>query len=964
MAASRSQGWQKLVARAPWRGDVLAAYSEYMPPPRLGRKPLGEIDRAQFSDDGWGWNISEYEEAFQLAPGLKILGSELVSRLRHLARREPAHGIAVNKLRDNPYWPEALQRHGAPANERLVVLAACALSRTQDDKGRVRWTLFGGSELGPGRPFWRSFFRSPDLEVPAAEGLATLARLLAAVYGVRERDPGSAGLRILPLAADDPVGEPEILPSWTRPLLFNPRQLEQVRFLLTFRPFASLPQPVQAAYLAGRLALLPFPGALLGWGVASYRRLAAELPRATQLPLLQLFQRHEGPRGLRIPQSGWMHEPSAHQAAPDSSHGPLRNTFRRTHRWARVHRDEDELAVAGPEDHVAHVLFSAAADDVGLYGKPMARNAQLWTVDGRLLLDGPRARRGELERAARTLAGGGQFGYRFFYPPMQVGRYEVYWHRPLVAWASDDDGEAEVMTDGPLGVLTASRSDVAGAPAVELWPHLLDRPEHRAAIAYHARVDAPLPWAMINARKLLEAAAARPGGKLEPSFARAVATLPREEALADWLTALPGRATDPAAGAELAATLASRLGQDSPLAALEALTFGATARRSFEVAYWKLIADLATGHFRNKDNADCVLDPATQKRLRHHQRDLDALADYLLAYYRQLLRPGDRRKGALAGSFPFSWRTDFDFTWSGGWLRNHGGEAEERNVVVVIPGRDRGRAVIMADHYDTAYMEDIYGYDHGGHGPRIAAAGADDNHSATAALMLAAPIFLDLARAGRLAHDVWLVHLTGEEFPADCLGARHLASAFADGSFAVSDRRGKRHEFSATAIAGVYVLDMVAHNNDRVRDVFQICPGQGRASFELAYHAHLANRLWNANAPAWNRRHRHGCRRGQRRGRGRVAPRTALHPILHGEVRPPIDPRSTLYNTDGQIFSDLGVPVVLFMENYDINRHGYHDSHDTLENIDLDYGAAVTAIAIESVARVASGAPLPNADQP
>ena len=26
--------------------------------------------------------------------------------------------------------------------------------------------------------------------------------------------------------------------------------------------------------------------------------------------------------------------------------------------------------------------------------------------------------------------------------------------------------------------------------------------------------------------------------------------------------------------------------------------------------------------------------------------------------------------------------------------------------MVVIPGRDRRRAVIMADHYDTAYMED------------------------------------------------------------------------------------------------------------------------------------------------------------------------------------------------------------------------------------------------------------------
>ena len=54
------------------------------------------------------------------------------------------------------------------------------------------------------------------------------------------------------------------------------------------------------------------------------------------------------------------------------------------------------------------------------------------------------------------------------------------------------------------------------------------------------------------------------------------------------------------------------------------------------------------------------------------------------------------------------------------------------------------------------------------------------------------------------------------------------------------------------------------------------------------------------------------------------------------------------------MFSDAGVPVVLFMENYDINRTGYHDKHDTMANIDLDYGSAVAAIVIESVARAAT----------
>ena len=53
-------------------------------------------------------------------------------------------------------------------------------------------------------------------------------------------------------------------------------------------------------------------------------------------------------------------------------------------------------------------------------------------------------------------------------------------------------------------------------------------------------------------------------------------------------------------------------------------------------------------------------------------------------------------------------------------------------------------------------------------------------------------------------------------------------------------------------------------------------------------------------------------------------------------------------------FSDAGVPVVLFMENYDINRTGYHDTHDTMANIDLDYGAALAAITIETVARAAT----------
>ncbi|HEV3073840.1 MAG TPA: M28 family peptidase, partial [Thermoanaerobaculia bacterium] len=231
--------------------------------------------------------------------------------------------------------------------------------------------------------------------------------------------------------------------------------------------------------------------------------------------------------------------------------------------------------------------------------------------------------------------------------------------------------------------------------------------------------------------------------------------------------------------------------------------------------------------------------------------------------------------------------------------------------------------------------------------------------------------------------DVWLVHLTGEEFPSDCLGARHLTQSLVEGTLrlrtrpdaplgagtgagagpgqaqaqAPGDDQEGWLDLSETRVQGLYVLDMIAHNNDRERDIFQICPGAGLESMWLALQAHLANRAWNRLAPLWNRRARRACKRGRRSADGKSMPALALHPQLRGEVRPQIDPHSTLYNTDGQIFSDAGVPAVLFMENYDINRHGYHDSHDTMENIDLDYGAAVAAIAIETVARAATEAP-------
>ncbi|HEY8021634.1 MAG TPA: M28 family peptidase [Thermoanaerobaculia bacterium] len=949
----------------------MPAYSEFMPAPRLGVRPCGDVDPRLFAaGDPWGWRVTEYEEALELRPGMAQVAAQVLHALGRLGAGEPAPGIGQRQLEGNPCWPEELRRRGAPPHERCVLLLPLALARTQDDMGRIRWTLFGASEQGPERAFWRGFWTAPERELDEALGLAFFARLLAAACGETTTDLRRAGWRLL--AGDGSgAGEPgprlrrtASLPSWTEPFLWQPgRSLRGVRYLLTFRPFARLPAAVRGAYLAGDLHLLPFPGSLLYWGAPAYAELARELPFARQIPLLHSIERHEGPHGLRVPQSGWMHEPrSSGEGAPEASlHGEVRNTYQRTHRWARVHRHEDQLVVGAREDRVARVLFSAAADDVGLYDKPMARNAQIWTRDFHLLLDGPRAGREEIVRAGERLAEGGSFGYRFLYPAMRVGRHEVYWHRPLVAHRTAA-GEPALVADPPLGYLTAydaERPDLSRP--LELWPRLLARPPHVTAVEQLRQVEGAGPGYrrdLVNVRKLLDAAELAGGRPLDPGFARALLTLPREESLADWLAGLAGRAEEPAAVAPLVAALRAALAPAADPGEAEPLTFERTAVRSFETAYWRTISGLATGRFVNKDNADCVLDRATQRRLAHRGRDLERLGDFLLGYHERTIARAGMERRAFAGSLPFRWRTDFDFSWSGGWSRNQTGAAEERDLIVVIPGRDRSRAVVMADHYDTAYMEDVFGYPKRKQGPRLAAAGADDNHSATAALMLGAPIFLDLARVGRLACDVWLVHLTGEEFPSDCLGARHLAGCLMRRELAVETRRGRRRrDLSGARVQGLYVLDMVAHNNDKRRDVFQICPGSGPESLWLAYQAHVANRLWNDRAPEWNRRHRRGRRRGVRSADGRTVPGIALHPRLLGEVRPAIDPRSTLYNTDGQIFSDAGVPAVLLMENYDIDRHGYHDSHDTMENIDLDYGSAVAAIAIEAVARAATEEP-------
>jgi len=60
------------------------------------------------------------------------------------------------------------------------------------------------------------------------------------------------------------------------------------------------------------------------------------------------------------------------------------------------------------------------------------RIASFGREDAHLLLDGPKSRGGKnWGRAAKVVAQGGTFRYRFQFPAMCVVSNEIYWQRPL-----------------------------------------------------------------------------------------------------------------------------------------------------------------------------------------------------------------------------------------------------------------------------------------------------------------------------------------------------------------------------------------------------------------------------------------------------------------------------------------------------------------------------------------------------
>ena len=150
--------------------------------------------RRRFFDpaDPWGWPVTEYEESLELQPGLLHVAEQLLGVLEHLGHCRPAHGIARNKLRDNPCWPAELQERGAPAQERYVLLCrwpfralrttrAASAGRFSAAATRDRAGHFGGASHArcaancrPSGPrissagCWRPYIRTPATAWPTS----------------------------------------------------------------------------------------------------------------------------------------------------------------------------------------------------------------------------------------------------------------------------------------------------------------------------------------------------------------------------------------------------------------------------------------------------------------------------------------------------------------------------------------------------------------------------------------------------------------------------------------------------------------------------------------------------------------------------------------------------------------------------------------------------------------------------
>ena len=258
--------------------------------------------------------------------------------------------------------------------------------------------------------------------------------------------------------------------------------------------------------------------------------------------------------------------------------------------------------------------------------------------------------------------------------------------------------------------------------------------------------------------------------------------------------------------------------------------------------------------------------------------DLERMVDYLEERYRALSIETVRQR----------------FTWRG---------IPQSNLIAIIQGTERGPPVVMADHIDAACEEDTFDQTR----RRVTTHGADDNATATAALLAAATVLRD----AHPRHDIWLVHLTGEEFPSDDLGARHF----------LSELMRARQDLRAVVIA-----DFVGwHHPGTPR--FQVSPTSVPGSERMAALALDAAR--------------------------KLAPELSAIYVARNRSR------NSVFQTDLQEFEFYGIPGILFNEDMDYadptsENPQNHQSTDVVAHVDLPFAVTVAKVAIETTLRLAN----------
>ncbi|CAF1170188.1 unnamed protein product [Rotaria sordida] len=237
----------------------------------------------------------------------------------------------------------------------------------------------------------------------------------------------------------------------------------------------------------------------------------------------------------------------------------------------------------------------------------------------------------------------------------------------------------------------------------------------------------------------------------------------------------------------------------------------------------------------------------------------------------------------------------------------------QANLIAYIPASGSYKChepVVFIDHIDTAFEGDTFANT----GKRRSTPGADDNVSGLMALLQSASILKKTQE--NACRDIWLVHLTGEEYPAASLGITHFLQQLF---------------IKKQPIHTAVIVDMIGHRVNRSDPIVQVNAGDTTKSLLMAelalnyVYPRIKNDLILQN----------------------------LQPVL----RRWSDPFAYLYNTDGVRFVEYGFTCLLFNEhiNYHENfdRDGYHDTLDTVDFIDFEYGQTVSQYAIATVAMLA-----------